>query len=242
MSAYHIHHEKGWHAMAMFLYPHSRQFPFDETCEQIVRALEEQGWNAAGITVGFHNYGDSKGSYRMVSCIEGEGFRLQFRRVQARMGRWNDIAAVAEILIPKKELCVYEDESGPAYVEYVGRNWKADKERFNGLKVHSKLRGEPRTYLKYKGACDCPAIAGASFGAHGFLGAALAGDKRALAELTHTHRGRRSPVLVHDEDLGREYSPRGSEPRMYRTDEVFAEFTQWLKANVLLPLVLTRPF
>ena len=141
-----------------FLYPKSRQFPFDEVCEQIVRALEERNWRVPGIKVEFDTYGRGTRQYRLVRYIKGDDFRLWFCRVQANMGDWNDTAAINEIVIPGKDLRVYEDESGPTLYVYVGRNWRRDREAFiNHSKVNSKLMGEPRTYLKYSGSCDCRA-------------------------------------------------------------------------------------
>ena len=77
-----------------FLYPQSRQFPFDEVCEQIVRALEERNWSVPGITVDFDVYGTGDEKYRLVRHIKGDDFKLWFCRPQALMGRWNDTAAV----------------------------------------------------------------------------------------------------------------------------------------------------
>jgi hypothetical protein len=147
-----------------FLYPNSRQFPFDEVCEQIVRALEERNWSVPGISVDFDVYGTGAQKYRCVRYIKGDDFKLWFCRIQANMGSWNDTAAVTEIVIPQKELHVYEDESGPTYYEYVGKNWDVHKESFlKDGKINSKLRGQPRTHIKYEGGCDCQATAGASF-------------------------------------------------------------------------------
>lgn len=224
-----------------FLYPRSRQFPFDEVCEQIVRSLEARNWNVPGLTVDFDVYGTGMQKYRFVQYIKGGDFKLWFCRTQANMGAWNDIAAVAEIIIPQKELHVYQDESGPSYYVYAGKDWDSDKERFlNEHKVNSKLRGKPRTYLKYGAGCDCRATAGASFSATDYMSAFLSGDAKKLAALNHTHPGRRSPLLVHDNDLGREYEPEGEEATVYRTNDVLAEFTQWLKDH-LLAYILAQP-
>lgn len=224
-----------------FLYPTSRQFPFDAVCEQIVRALEERKWDVPGITVEFDSYG-SGNKYRMVHRIIGDDFKLWFCRPQGRLGQhYNDTAAVSEIIIPKRELHVYEDESGPTFYTYVGTDWEKDKPDFmRGWKVNSKLDRKPRTYLKYSGACGCQYTAGASFDAVGFLTASITGDTEKLRAMKHSHRGRRSPLLVHDNDLGRKYEPEGDEPMAYNTHEVFAEFTQWLQAE-LLERILAQP-
>ncbi len=224
-----------------FLYPKSRQFPFDEVCEQIVRALEERNWSVPGLIINFNVYGTGAQKYRLVQYIKGDSFKLHFGRPQTRMGNWNDIAAVTEIVIPRQELHVYEDESGPTYYVYVGKDWDSDKEQFlNGSKVNSKLNGKPRTYLKYKAGCDCRATAEVGFSATDFVDAWSSRDAENLAALNHTHLGHRSPMLIHDNDLGREYEPKRGEAASYRTNDVFTEFAQWLKDN-LLAQILAQP-
>ncbi|MFA5197818.1 MAG: hypothetical protein WC437_05370 [Patescibacteria group bacterium] len=226
-----------------FLYPTSRQFPVDEVCEQIVRELEKRNWQVPGINVEFHEYGSGAQKFRAVLRIKSQDFKLWFCRVQRTMpgGRWNDTAGVTEIVIPKKELHVYEDESGPTFYLYVGDDYERDREKFvNGSKVNSKLNGEPKLYLEYKGGCDCRATGGASSEAVGFLTATLTGDAEKLARMTHTHSGRRPPLLVHTNDLGREYDPEGDEPKLFRIAEVMAEFKQYLE-EVVLKMVVAHP-
>ena len=136
-----------------FLYPKSRQFPFDEVAENIVRALEKRNWKVPGITVKFDTFGSGESKYQRVSKITGDNFELWFCRVQGSISnKWNDTAALHRISIPKQILEVFDDESGPSYCLYVGNDWEADKEWFmNSIKVHSKLEKEPRRYLKYNG-------------------------------------------------------------------------------------------
>ena len=136
-----------------FLYPHSRQFPFDEVAEKIVRALEKRNWNVPGISVDFYTYGSGEAKYKMVNHIIGSDFKLSFCRSQGKLNaRKNDIAALDSVCIPKEILQVYSDESGPTYYLYVGNNWEDDKDWFmNSIKVHSKLNKKPRRYLRYKG-------------------------------------------------------------------------------------------
>jgi hypothetical protein len=226
-----------------FLYPTSRQFPVDEVCERIVRELEKRNWNVPGITVEFHDYGTGDQKFRAVDHIRSQDFKLWFCRKQRTMpgGRLNDIAAVNEIVIPKKELHVYEDESGPTFYLYVGNDYDKDREKFmGGCKVNSKLNNEPKMYLQYKGGCDCRATGGASFEAVGFLMAHISGDAAALARMHHTHSGRRPPVLVHTNDLNREYDPEGDEPKMFMTSEVMEEFRRYL-TDVVLKTIMSHP-
>lgn len=136
-----------------FLYPRSRQFPFDEVAEKIVRALEKRNWKVPGITVEFYTYGSGEAKYKMVEHIKGENFKLYFCREQGRLNaNRNDIAALHEVYIPSQSIRVYQEECGPTYYLYVGKDWEQDKEWFmNSIKVHSKLDKKPRKYLKYKG-------------------------------------------------------------------------------------------
>lgn len=140
-----------------FLYPYSRQFPFDEVAEKIVRAIEKRNWKVPGITIEFDIYGSGEAKYQKVRCITGENFKLDFCRVQGRLnGGWNDTAALRSVYIPKQIIEVYEDESGPEYYLYVGKNWEYDKKWFmNSIKVNSKLNKEPRRYLRYMGNTYC---------------------------------------------------------------------------------------
>lgn len=136
-----------------FLYPHSRQFPFDEVAEKIVRELKKRNFDIPGIEVELDSYGSGEEKYIYVSMIKGADFKLWFCRVQGQLSKSkNDIAAIHEIKIPMQELCVYEDESGPTYRIYVGDDWEKDKEWFfNTIKIHAKLRGESKKYLIYSG-------------------------------------------------------------------------------------------
>ena len=189
-----------------FLYPESRQFPFDEVCENIVRALEKRNWTVPGIEVEFYNYGSGEEKYRNVTEIKGDDFKLFFCRGQGKVGSFSNFSAISEITIPKQELTVFEDESGPTYRLYVGKDWEHDKEWFlDSTKVLAKLDNEPRRYLKYTGEDiydkDC--------------------------------NRKRAEKLVADNDLNREYSPEGDEPVEINLQSVFEEISNWLKENVL---------
>lgn len=208
-------------SMFTFLYPTSRQYPIDDVCDKIVRELEKRNWQAPGITVEFNVYGAGKQKYRHVATIKGLDFKLWFCRVQRLLpgGNWNDIAAVSEVKIPGKEMHVYEDESGPTYYHYVGDNWERDREAFmNVSKVNSKLKNKPRLYLQYSGAFSKD---------NGPYRSSLQGTRR--------------PYLVHTNDLGREYDPEGKEPKFFWTADVMADFTRYLKQEVLEKLILSQP-
>ncbi len=226
-----------------FLYPISRQFSVDEACEQIVRELEHRNFKVPGIEVEFDHHGSGEQKFCRVYRVEGRDFRLRFSRRQGALpgNRWSDSAAISEINIPKKELHIYDDESGPTLYLYVGNDWERDRDQFmNGSKVNSKLSRKPRTYLEYKGGCDCHHTRGASFEAIGLLTALIDGDRQKLADLRHTHRDERSPLLVHNNDLGREYDPEGDEPTLFRTEEVLLEFKEYLTETVL-KMITSQP-
>lgn len=186
-----------------FLYPHSRQFPFDEVAEKIVKAIENRNWKVPGITIDFDTYGTGETKYQMIRHITGDYFKLYFCRVQGRLeGHWNDTAALHSVCIPKQILEVFEDESGPRYYYYVGKDWDSDKDWFmNSIKVNSKLNKDPRRYLQYEGR--------------------------------RYYQGTRAKELLANNDLNREYSPKGNEPISFNLEEKFKEFTEWLEENVL---------
>lgn len=138
-----------------FLYPTSRQFPHDEVCERIVRALHARDWKVPGFSVTFDNYGSGEQKLRYVSVIENDELdvRLWFCRPQGRMpgGRFNDIAAVSEVRLPRRLLHVFEDNSGPSYCVYVGDDWARDRTRW-WTAFNQRLKGEPRLCLRYSGS------------------------------------------------------------------------------------------
>lgn len=192
-----------------FLYPRYQLYPFDAVAAQIVHALEARNWQVPGVRVEFDSYGSGWEKYTLVRELSGEDFLLRFGRIQAHLSdNWNDTAAVSELIIPGKQLDVYEDYSGPTLYVYVGRNWKRDRDDFlHSLKVNAKLYHMPRQFLQYTGS--------------------IYHDQHVTID------NRLMPYLTSDSDLGRQYEPRGREPRFYRTDDVLAEFTRWFTNNVL---------
>lgn len=191
-----------------FLYPTSREFPFDEVTGQIVRALEERGFDVPGIRVEMDSYGPSH-SYRKVETVVGDDFRIRYGRPQGRIGpNLNDTAAVSEINIPKKELHVYDDNSGPTLYLFVGDNWEEGKHAFEDhIKVNSKLSGKPRTYLIFRGSWQ-------KSGGRVY------------------YPGKVAPFLAHTDDSGREYDPKEDEPRYFETQGVFNEFKEFLQRKL----------
>jgi hypothetical protein len=184
-----------------FVFPTRTQFgELDEVCNSIVRELEKRNFKVPGIDVEF--YSSHQGI--TVNTVKGQDFKLWFCGIN-----------IMKINIPKKELTIYDDESGPGFYFYVGKDWKKYKKSFMyGSKVHSKLEKSPRRYLKYSGAFGKP------------------GEELALCYPSSWSNTRR-PFLIHDNDSGREYDPKGNEPRFFVTEDVMKEFTEWLKENVL---------
>ena len=202
--------------IARFLLPTSRQYVFDETMGQLVQALQERKWKVPDISVKFYWYGPQQ-AYSNVDTIQGPDFRLWFCRVQSRISsHCNDTAAVTQLNIPRKQLDVFEDYSGPALYSYVGDNWERDKKWFETSgKVNSKLNEEPRRYLKYHGS--------------------FYPTKQAYHENCGRHwRGKLPPYLLHDDDLGREYGLLSGDPESFKTEDVLNEFNGFFKE------VLTR--
>jgi len=195
--------------LARFFYPNAKQFPFDEICEMIVRVLEISNFSMLKIKVDFDEFYKK---FYYIEKIQGEDFVLFFtcRKIQ---NLESVEIGVSKLIIPKKILHVFKDESGPLYYTYVGENWKQDKQSFmTDLKINSKLYKEPRTYLMYRGRSKI--------------------NKKKIY-----NGGERKPFLVHDNDSEREYDLNSNEPLYFETEQVFQEFNQWLNDNVFKKLV-----
>lgn len=184
-------------ASPLFVYPTAQTYPFDDVYRQIVHALEARNWSVPGIEVKFSVYGTGAQKIRHVWTIEGANFVLCSGRNQGHLNnRSLNKAAVMQMIIPGHDLTVH-DNGSTRYSMYVGSDWESDCFSFlHGLKVNSKLRSEPRTYLHY------------------------------------VSRGN-WPLLLHDNDLNREYDPLPGEPDKIVGADLFALVTEWLKSSVL---------
>jgi len=194
-----------------FLYPTSRQFPFDEVCEQIVRALADRAFKVPGLVVEYHDYGSGAQKLRHVSVIKSDqsaidlgwhDVKIRFGRPQGLLpgGRFNDCAAVSEVQLAKRALHVYEDESGPTYDIYVGDDWGRDRSTWWST-LNARLNKKPRLCVHYKGAYP-------------------------------RYRGQRSERLVAEDDH-REYTPEGDEPVEFDTAAIMEEFRRYLQGTIL---------
>ncbi len=201
-----------------FLYPTSRQYPFDKACEQIVRELEKRDWRVPGMTVEFFENGHGDEKYRYLSKVSGDDFVLRFGRRQGRFGQhWSDSAAINDILIPKWDVSVYEDWS-MSVTAYDGDDWQADKERFMATSKYVRYDEKPPLRRKYENACDCS----------GTLE-------------WHWHEG--PPSLVASKDhpvLGRNIDLAVGGPYVCRLQDLFGHIARWLEDNVL-SRVLAEP-
>ena len=201
-----------------FLYPTKRQFPFDEVCDRIVRALAARAFAVPGFVVEQHDYGSGAQKLRHVSSIKSaqsaidlghHDVKIEFGRPQGTLpgGRWNDCAAVGAVQLPKRSLRVYEDESGPTYEIYVGDDWERDRSTW-WTRPNARLNNEPRLCVRYSGAYP-------------------------------RYRGKRPPQLAAESDR-REYEPEGKEPRTFDTAAVMEEFRAYLH-DVVLPAIEAYP-
>ena len=195
-----------------FLYPDIDQYPFDKVCRAIILALEARNFDVPGIKVGFYKHGSGETRYMSVDEITGHDFRLWFcRNVETNIDNthYSNSSAVSTIAIPGLRFDVYspQDDCGPTLYKYVGDDWKRDRDGFiSGSMVNSRLYGERRAYLVYKG------------------------DRQSVGEHFWPER------LVSDNDLYRQYDPEDGEPKFCETDAIFAQTADWLARNVLRPI------
>ena len=182
----------------IFVFPTSRRYAVDPVAERIVRILYERNFAVEGVAVALESYSNKDATYTMVDTvtIPDLDIYLKYDRKQGHLDSDRfDCASIATIAVPLHTIQLYGDDSGPTYHVYVGKNWKIDKREFvHGFHVNSKLNKQPRTYLKYSGAADTEGR---------FLGS--------------------NRYLVADNDLGREYDPKGDEAKYYETSKVLEQ-------------------
>lgn len=113
-----------------------------------------------------------------------------------------------DLRIPKKELSVFEDFSGPVLHLYAGEDWEKDKVWFEThSKVHGKMDKTPR-FLTYHGL--------------------VYGTKKSIAMFgQRITPGKLMPYLVHDDDMGRDYDLNPGEPFSYETMGVMNDFNRF---------------
>lgn len=196
--------------------PSSSQYPVDTVSCRIVSALQARNWSVPGISVTFSDTKLPDVTVRNISIIKGSDFSLQFYRYPRFYTQGS--VPVAKISIPQRQLCVFDDESGPTLCVYVGKHWEQDQAEFvDDGKFHAKLLGKPRTYVRYQGGFQKPDEPG----------------------IQYCLTGQRAPYLVPDTD-SREYAPEPGEPPYFKTETVFAEFVAYLENHVLPRIVESR--
>jgi hypothetical protein len=197
-----------YEAPVQYALPDSDQYPFDSIISRIVAALEARNWNVPGFFMKFKDTAMADRVIRHVTVIESIECRLHFWRTPPFYA--GGAVPVGEITIPGRQLRVFDDESGPQFFVYVGRDWEQDQEEFfDTEKFHAKLYQRPRTYARYYGCFNKPEEPSAS-----------------------RKEWQRAPYLVATTD-SREYALEPGEPSYYLTEAVFAEFTSYLEEHVL---------
>lgn len=107
------------------MFPDTRQFPFDEVCLKILKALEKRNWRVQGLAIEMHETIKQGFRFRKVTAIRGPDFQILFHRIFKP-----DCQAASRINIPQEELHVFPDESGPLFFYYSGENWEEDGPTF----------------------------------------------------------------------------------------------------------------
>ena len=207
---------------APFHFPRARQYPFDEVCERIVRALANRWYMVPDFVLLFDRNPPGGPEFVREILVPHE-VRLRFARLQGHFNfgdrRIADSAAVGLITIAKcpiatiekpvtLELYVEERESACVLYTMVGGSWL----EFSGEPKMGNVReGGERRYLRY----------------------AASYESTRIKMSTATRTNLRPPFFVHDRDRGREHDLMPGEPRFFPTDPIFDAITQWLMTQLL---------
>lgn len=191
-----------------FYYPTSSAYPIDHVCGRIVLALEKCNWKCNNIEVTFDDREWKSTTYRKVSKIKGDHFSISFGRIQGTICVWPDTAAVDSISIPKKELSVFEDYSGPTLKVHRKDDW-----------IESFWNADPHDVLTYNG------------------GLLPNGEKKYYWGPNYTpirsslilQRYRDNPSAMNTDRTG--------DTLYYKTKEIFDQFVHYLEEKVLKPIL-----
>lgn len=211
-----------------YFYPTANQFPFDKACRNILHVLEKHNWKYPDIKITFTDFLWDSTSCRRVKSIESKKFKIVFERhedipiqywpnkvknYQNKVKSWMKVA-VSSIQIPKKELQVYGDESGPTLHTYVGNDWKKVKNDFKTKPIICSHKvAECGSYLKYNGQFEVN------------------------SESKYVRM--RAPYLVIDKN-GKPLLE-NNEPAYFKVDDVFKEFVTYLEEEVLKKIENNQP-
>lgn len=103
-----------------FFYPARNKYPFDGTCDKIVRALESRNWTMPGIEMAFEN-----SLRRFVTLVKGDGFALFFLREGT-----DACAPVYALTIPKCQLILFKNHIEYTRETYISFRGKTDTPEF----------------------------------------------------------------------------------------------------------------
>lgn len=190
-----------------FYYPRSTVYPVDGVCTRIVKALEKRNWRCKGIEVIFEDLQYNSETYRKVHKIKGEHFLLSFGRIQGMICVWNDTAAIECISLPKKELSLFADYSGPTFKVY----------RQNQL-MESSSEADLRDVSTYHGGSlpdEAPRY---------YWGPLYIPIRPTLL------------LEKYGDSPGASLRHSSSEPAFYKTNAVFDQFVRYLEVVVLKPI------
>ena len=193
------------------LEPNSRQFPFDEVVSQIVDALKKRDWNVPEISLAFDVYGSGEAKYELVRVIASRKRGFKLRFGRVQ-GSLED--SIWNDTAAVRTICIPK-QIIEVYDDESGPTYY--------LYVGDNWDAEKDWFMD-------------SIKVHSRLNEE---PRRYLRYKGNTYKTR-ATYLVADNDLGREYSPEGDEPRQFNLEEKFAEFTDWLRENVL-NYILTFP-
>ena len=212
--------------VSSFIFPTNRTFPFDETCDLIVRRVVARGGEVPGLFIPVETHGYT--NQVMIEGIYGQDFCIVLSQLPAG-------PVVSRLVIPGKELILWWRDRMLKLNLYVGDDWGRDREFFvrESMKYNARQLGAPRCYLPYCSVCDCSDTFDAAFENVGsYVGLQMGSAD--LAPTFHHHPSRwQCPILRYTDTLGTEYQPEDDEPMEFRTDAVLQEFTLWLQTQLL---------
>lgn len=193
----------------------------------IISEFRKRNFKVDGINAEF-SFTDKNFDRIELSKITGDDFNLTFNR-----------GILESALIPEMELNIYSDGSLSFY-KYVGSNWDLDKNKFYSNKVDSKLKNESKFYLRYN--------KGRKFNGVTSLEEITHKKYERLSKMRDLHiesefnfnnlyyDGGHNPLLVFDDDLGREYTPEEGECEYYYIDDIMYHVYTWVYDNVYLKI------
>lgn len=268
----------------MLYRPEANQFVFDVVIRRIFDELERRNWDVPGIKVTFSRRGTGDEYGLQVSQIRGADFLISFGyfgdRVQtigtpfsrefpggsdpmyvtdegARVRKRTYSIGATRVVIPKKDLVVFNGEKRPMLSVYTGTTYEQDRTWFLDRFTKDfcrKAEEVGQRYVVYTGGCKCDApsyrgrsrnrIAPSMFEEECDWDLHYHSDSlyKGFAFDYARHKVRYSPLFIRTNHfLGRGASlPPNSGPTTLLVEEVMDEFKQYL-TEVVLTHILTQP-